>query len=766
MTPKELVVLLIHQKNYHDVGEKEKSPIKVKMRQEFAKIVGAIYASHVVGEIKTPALSLFKNQAALPVVLFNPCSVLSPTSNTAFIHTHGGPHVHMKKDTPHAEISYYLDNGFRVWCPNFRGSTGYGDAHEESGVGKLPAVAVQDVYLAAHALRASSPLLTPASNIILRGGSYGSCVNAHVLAMVKRGLKPNLFSGAHLVGGIKYPSAHEMPWDIPILIAHGVKDDVSPFELGARFALQLLYLGHKNIEFIAGLRGDHHMISTMRMFDQHLCTFDDIHEFLGAMSGEFAKRKDQSDRVFNDVRGYPSRAIAGIPFLTASRHNTASCSTTWHFESRSVSRPAPHKKVIAKLMKILGIYSPARVERYDEMFVIDQAEVATSDEQQSLMQQIFVPYDYADSHAYMSQIWGVRMGESQDDLSKPSIIKGLIADPVSFENKLVQNKGAFTNPEDVNYDPCDYMYTDLLQLRAILRPGSTSRVNSFFRNPEQTNLLMERLQREILWDFADFIISRTQIPQSLIHNSNDFPNALRERAELTGDKSQHSTYVAYHVQKALTAQEHTRHGVFGGIAKCPDDVRLIMQGLDREAVLEIQNKLIKKNLGKPPKKMCTYSVCYYLQGYTYHSLLLEAIQKTITDSPHENYAADMKTKSQKILMGAIEMFANPSSVNEFDISSGFYEQVRRLSLSFLNHKRDKALHKFFQRSSEGNVYEDHLWGLELNNAIYSYLNYAREASKNNNSFKYRNSKQRDEHCFYKQVVKPIEDMTELTILRK
>ncbi len=129
-------------------------------------------------------------------------------------------------------------------------------------------MAVQDVYGISSRFNTTyhetNSLYTSKSEpniVILRGGSFGSCISAHLAAQIHRGLRRNIIAGVHLMGGLQYPSAYEMPWDIPILIAHGCNDDISPFELGARFALQMLYLGHTNVQFIAAPSGDHHMIS-------------------------------------------------------------------------------------------------------------------------------------------------------------------------------------------------------------------------------------------------------------------------------------------------------------------------------------------------------------------------------------------------------------------------------------------------------------------------------------------------------------------------
>jgi len=735
------------------------------------------------------------------------------------------------------------------------------------------------------------------------------------------------------MGGVKYPSAYEMPWDIPILIAHGCNDDISPFELGARFALQMLYLGHTNVQFIAAPSGDHHMISPllnepiecrelaelrcyleasvkfiddisnkrqpkfspigsqirsteellkamspkairvlslesringkrallemfksfspllslrsilnnapdsfagptmshlrlilgtdyvpnarvclerffashftpyswtqekwdflrgrqilkdvsylnqleqmiyaeevhlashpddmviyhaapehsmrlyifinmwrallqgrtseelslMRLFDQQVSTFEDRKEFLHHMLEEFAKRQDPSEYVFNNIKGFPERAIAGLPSLIGSRHNTASCSMTWHWVGSSTSTQAPVNKIIAKLLKILGIYSDARVLRYQEMFELDQSETAYKNSHQSVMQQIFVPREYADNNGYMCQIWGVPLAASKDDLSNPSIVKELVANPVLFEEKLIHNKEAFTNPEEVEYEPGQHHYTDLLQLRMIMRPGCTTAVNSFFRDQAQAELFMERLQHEILWDFADFIQAGMTVPKPLMAGCQVFPLELRERLKMPFKGEEYSTYARYHFQKALNYPIRTIHGIYAGIYKNPQGVAKMMDGAARFEITNIQRRFIEKGYKEERDKICTYSVCKFLKGYTYDALLLEAIDDWASKI-QSGYPRAAKDEHRGTLVWALHTFANPNSVNTASINHAQYEELERLFMPIKQYKRDLSRHMLISEAQAGIAVN--WWYIDLENAVNSILRNAAAA---------------------------------------
>lgn len=224
------------------------------------------------------APNLFANQPAIPYVLFIPNlpETAHSNQNTLIVHTHGGPNVYFDKDTKHAEIAYFLSKGYMVACPNYRGSTGYPEEYEEGKLawqaikdeadGKYALYGPEDVYTVTKDVLARQPHL---SSVFLRGGSFGSYINAHLLAGIKAGKFERLYQGVHLSGGVHYPPARDLA-DIAILISHGVQDDIAPFNEARFFMEKMLlkdihhhiqdpHLGHLVQTFIAA-KGDHHLI--------------------------------------------------------------------------------------------------------------------------------------------------------------------------------------------------------------------------------------------------------------------------------------------------------------------------------------------------------------------------------------------------------------------------------------------------------------------------------------------------------------------------
>jgi alpha/beta superfamily hydrolase len=243
----DLAELIDLQQDYHD---KKGISNNTAINHPFAEVIRRIYKKANISKIYVPALrQLFPQQLEIPCILFAP----EKTNGTLIVHTHGGPKVEMTVDSLHAEIAYYLSYGDTVLCPNYFGT--YSDDEETKR--NLPRGAVQDVIAAAAYCKGN---IDGIKSVFLRGGSYGSCVNAHILRYIKLGRMENLFSGVHLMGGLKYPAAHEIPDNIPIFIAHGAKDEICHVENAARFALQLLYAGHKNVQTFIAPHGDHHMM--------------------------------------------------------------------------------------------------------------------------------------------------------------------------------------------------------------------------------------------------------------------------------------------------------------------------------------------------------------------------------------------------------------------------------------------------------------------------------------------------------------------------
>ncbi|KTD50271.1 Prolyl oligopeptidase family protein [Legionella quinlivanii] len=270
MTPQTLIELYIKQKN------KARFSTSKIFQEGYKKAFQEATADVEIVASDEFAPPLFEGQPSIPFVLFKPKTVNAERPAPLIIHTHGGPNVYMSKDNLHAEIAYFLTHGFVVACPNYRGSTDYPVEGKEKedwlkwkdlAKDKHHIYGPQDIYAVTQYMLAMGFINSPKA--ILRGGSFGSFINAHLLAQVKKGIFENLFSGAHFSGGVKYPHASSMPTDIPILITHSEKDDIAPYS-DAQIFMEHLLLQHLSIQIegkdtaalqtYVATRGDHHMI--------------------------------------------------------------------------------------------------------------------------------------------------------------------------------------------------------------------------------------------------------------------------------------------------------------------------------------------------------------------------------------------------------------------------------------------------------------------------------------------------------------------------
>lgn len=270
MTLKQLIRLYILQKNHHQ--DALHPDHKRVFEEEHTKLLADIEV--VKEDVMAPPL--FKSQPKIPFVLFKPKVADPKNPRPLIIHTHGGPGVYMDKDKPHAEIAYFLSQGYVVACPNYRGSTGYplvGDdepgwgAWKERSKDKHHIYGPEDVFTVTKYVQ-QMPFVDR-TKIFLRGGSFGSFINAHLLVGVKKGKYENIFRGAHLSGGVKYPIAATMPDDIPLLITHSVADDIAPFAdarifmektLLKQLSYELADTSVNSVQIFVAQKGNHHLI--------------------------------------------------------------------------------------------------------------------------------------------------------------------------------------------------------------------------------------------------------------------------------------------------------------------------------------------------------------------------------------------------------------------------------------------------------------------------------------------------------------------------
>lgn len=276
MTLKELVELYVLQKDYHESETDYESQFEFQSR--FEEIL--IKFNITVQDEFAPGL--YEGQPDIPFVLFAPKELNSETRLPLLIHTHGGPNVYMDKKKAHAEIAYYVSHGYVVACPNYRGSTSHPFFDERDGWKKWEKNAkdkhhiygAEDVYAVAKCM--TEQTFIDSSRISLRGGSFGSFINSHLLAAIKEGKFENIFIAAHFSGGVKYPPVSALPDDIALMISHGMHDPVAPFE-DARLFMEKCLLRELTCE-IEGERGqvvqtfiaecgNHHLINPKLKID-------------------------------------------------------------------------------------------------------------------------------------------------------------------------------------------------------------------------------------------------------------------------------------------------------------------------------------------------------------------------------------------------------------------------------------------------------------------------------------------------------------------
>lgn len=311
LTRKQLLTLRIHEKNFHASKLPEQEAI-------FLNALKASLSDTFIEKKEFFAPPLFDGQPRIPYTLLKPEQATKSSKKPLIIHTHGGPHVYFGKNTPHAEIAWFLSHGYVVACPNYRGSTGYPkisiedeagfweqvswEQWEKEAAGKYHIYGPEDVYTVA--VHMQSMDYVDSSHTFLRGGSVGSMINAHLLAGIQQGKFESIFTGVHLCGGMNYPLPTNLPDDIPLLISHGVEDDVASYEDAEMFMQKCLIkqlaaeMDDKKLwgiqTFVAEL-GDHHMIDPdLQLGDTSSLGYQELKKYLRVATNFIHKLSTQN----------------------------------------------------------------------------------------------------------------------------------------------------------------------------------------------------------------------------------------------------------------------------------------------------------------------------------------------------------------------------------------------------------------------------------------------------------------------------------------
>lgn len=949
ITLKQLIKLYILQKNAHLYSNDLSlgfSAIK-EYEHEYKKLMADVeYESSDM-----MASFLFENQPDIPFVLFKPKSATEQQPAPLIIHTHGGPNVYMDKKKFHAEIAYFISHGFVVACPNYRGSTGYPDIGEDPeewkkwetmSRDKHHIYGPQDVFTVTKFVQ-KMPYIAK-EKIYLRGGSFGSFINAHLLAEIKKGTYESIFKGAHLSGGVKYPIPSSMPEDIPLLITHSIKDSIAPFSdarifmekmLQKQLSFELEGVVLDNIQTFVSHSGDHHLIDPelqleeggssaymelvtylqyttefidalvherkyqlidsydqfklvmtdkdseadpasevlqrvysyqqtrlsaqkrvlennifssksslngcltqdrtygptcsllklqlrkhftghiktdlttylqnhftpvnwsvdrnrlteagntilsdetfveqmvqvieneerllrqypdhmvmyhtaepnslqlytfinlwleilrnqpihelpvikeLRLYDFMKNTFDDVKVFLLKMR----QLRISEEVVFNNIPGFPERAIACNPALISNSHSTASSSFWWYFNAKENDR-APIETIIKDMLKMLGIYSQERMDRYLQLFGKEKERLDKSP--QALLQQILVPYSIAEKSVYVCQIWGEEFKSNNINLASPKIIRELINDPILFEQKLRKNQQAFTN-----FDECDdfgdikhgFNYSNFLQLRYLPRNNKEIITYSYFRSLNAHQQFVTALSQLIREDYADFLAYGSTLPDFVLQDAEATKQTLMSQTRLGifNPKKRLNLY-AFEVQQQELYKglvQNPNKELYGGIIE-----------LTQENKAKLQERLRAVNGKESSHSVFTFSLCLYLKGYTYYDLLKEASAAVfLNDKLLPQYRKNAE-ETVKFIMEMVDLFSIPSAIKNVAISSANYHKLYDL-LRGRAHKYEynPQKHQFIQPAGRHHYYEDYLFGLELTSAINSVLMHARLAKK-------------------------------------
>lgn len=270
MTLEELITLYILQKNTH------KFPDDAYHTEAYNGTFDSLTAPFRFNAEELTAPAIFKDQPFIPFVLFYSQNCSPDQPRPLIVHVHGGPNMYMSKDNRHAEIAYFISRGYVVVCPNYRGSTGYPIAGSEqvewekwvqTSKDKHHIYGPEDVFAVTKFV--SKFAFVDKEKIYLRGGSFGSFINSHLLSDVARGKFEPIFKGAHFSGGVNYPTAVELPDNVPLLITHSKRDPIAPYENAELFMqhLLMLKLNHeldgevgRVIQTFVSQSGDHHLI--------------------------------------------------------------------------------------------------------------------------------------------------------------------------------------------------------------------------------------------------------------------------------------------------------------------------------------------------------------------------------------------------------------------------------------------------------------------------------------------------------------------------
>lgn len=465
-------------------------------------------------------------------------------------------------------------------------------------------------------------------------------------------------------------------------------------------------------------------LSEMRLYEFMKDSFDNIKTLLLQM-----RKLDTPNNLFNNIPGFPERALACNPTLISNSHSTA-CSPVWWYFKAGESGRSPIEPIISEFFKLLGIFSPERSQRYLNLF--EQEQQKSDGQPQALMQQLFVPYDIAQQSAYMCQIWGNEFSKEhvKMPLESPEIIRELIRDPELLEKELREHEHAFTNLgscEGFGDLTKGFIYASIPQIRYLTRTNEDIHTNSYYRSPDLQAQFVQSLMKLVLEDYADYLACGPKLPDSIINGAKAGRKSAIQESNLhrfmPEAKPNHEAFFRQQLELYKGLVENPRKDIYGAIVR-----------LNAAAKKEIQLRL-RETTGKESNATThVYGLCRYLAGYTYYDLLKEAAEAVFANQPPPpwDYLPANFKDNLTFVMEMIEAFSTPESINTVPISSGDYERLYSLLHHQLTkHKYNPELHYFLPpiKSTDPEYEERYIWSHEFNLALQCVLRYAYQAKE-------------------------------------
>lgn len=281
----------------------------VDLQKRSAEIVGETYPGLVDVPLGAVSATSYVARDGTKIPAFLTLPPNRPGKNLPLVVLpHGGPEAHDELEFDYF-VQFLATRGYAVLQPQFRGSTGYGDAHRRAGYRQWGGLMQDDVTDGVKAMIAQG--IADPKRVCIVGASYGGYA-----ALAGATLTPDLYACAVSINGVsdlpamlghagrrdedgdaisywrehigsptdpkvveRSPSRNADRARAPILLLHGTSDAVVPVEQSELMALALRQAG-KRFEFVR-LDGEDHGLSaaatrtrvleeTGRFLEQHL----------------------------------------------------------------------------------------------------------------------------------------------------------------------------------------------------------------------------------------------------------------------------------------------------------------------------------------------------------------------------------------------------------------------------------------------------------------------------------------------------------------